>query len=321
MKKITKGILNLFVIIVSCLVILVSCSSGNSSKLEMTDEVKKEAKELICKTEGVYTINVALMQVNSLEDMSKIEAQDFFDNQAEMLDNAIEESKDFSNKIDKNTEEYKALELLEDASICLWSSYEDMIKYIDSGNYEDYKSAKTNIEVSASTYKEYVSKYKDKFNPSKEDVKDESKNEEATKEIKSTVAESKENVEKGDEEDNSTKGNKTTNETDNESVSPKTTTTTSKSSNESSITKNTTETTEKVIHDCWRCGKKNVTNYDEHWLCDDCYLEKIAHEEEDYVEEEPVYEEEELYCKGCGKRMYDDNNGTYACDDCLNISK
>lgn len=282
--------------------LMVGCSSNNTStdsnntKIEMS--LKKEAKELICEMETVYTINVALLKTNSYEGMSKIEVQNFYDDQAEMLNNIIEKSKDFSKKIDKNTDEYKALELLEDASVCLWGSYRDMIKYIDSGNYEDFKRAKASMEVSASSYKEYIDKYKDKFNPSKEDKED-----------------AKENIEKGDDKDDNTTGNKTTDETDNENMAPKTTTNTNEPSDKSSTTKNRTKTTEaeKVTHDCWRCGKENVTNYDEHWLCDDCYLEKIAHEEVD-EEEVPTGHD----CAICGQKNvpnYDDAHG-WLCDNC-----
>lgn len=286
--------------------LMAGCSSNNTStdsnntKIERTnkDELKKEAKELICEIETAYTVSIALLQVNSNEDMSKIEIQNFCNKQVEMLDGEIEKSEDFLKKIDENTEEYKALKLLEDASICLWGSYRDMIKYMDSGNYEDYKNAMESIKVSASTYEEYVSKYKDKFNPSKEDKED-----------------TKENTEKGDDESDNTTRNKTTNKNDNENTSPKTTTNTNEPSNESSTTKNRSETTEteKVTHDCWRCGKKNVTNYDEHWLCDDCYLEKIAHEEVD-EEEVPTGHD----CAICGQKNvpnFDDAHG-WLCDNC-----
>ena len=65
-----------------------------------------------------------------------------------------------------------------------------------------------------------------------------------------------------------------------------------------------------------------MTNYSEHWLCDSCYSEKIAHEKEDeeYVntDEDDAMIDGYFYCKGCGKQMTDNNGGTYACDDCLN---
>lgn len=80
------------------------------------------------------------------------------------------------------------------------------------------------------------------------------------------------------------------------------------------------QTNQVEIHSCWRCGKQNVNNFDEHWLCDNCYSEKIAHDEDDeeFVNTDDAMIDGYYYCKGCGKQMTDNNNGTYACDDCLN---
>ena len=92
------------------------------------------------------------------------------------------------------------------------------------------------------------------------------------------------------------------------------------SKNESVDEKTQSKTTEKVTHKCFRCGK-NATTYEGQWMCNDCYSEKIAHEEEDeeFVNtDDAIQDDGYFYCKGCGKQMTDNNGGTYACDDCLN---
>lgn len=103
---------------------------------------------------------------------------------------------------------------------------------------------------------------------------------------------------------------------------------------------NTKEITKKETHKCSVCGI-NATRYNEQWLCDNCYEDKMAYLANtnpsacDYcgtgisgnTNGENLYEscymelnqskEEYIYCRGCGLPMNDDNGGTYACDECL----
>ena len=110
-------------------------------------------------------------------------------------------------------------------------------------------------------------------------------------------------------------GDKTTNNNAKDSMEVKNKT----SKNESVGNKTQSKTTEKVTHKCFRCGK-NATTYEGQWMCNDCYSEKIAHEEdEEFVNTDDAMQDDGyFYCKGCGKQMTDNNGGTYACDDCLN---
>lgn len=110
-------------------------------------------------------------------------------------------------------------------------------------------------------------------------------------------------------------GDKTTNNNAKDSMEVKNKTSENKSVDE----KTQSKTTEKVTHKCFRCGK-NATTYEGQWMCNDCYSEKIAHEEdEEFVNTDDAMQDDGyFYCKGCGKQMTDNNGGTYACDDCLN---
>ena len=100
--------------------------------------------------------------------------------------------------------------------------------------------------------------------------------------------------------------------------------------------------TKKETHKCSVCGV-NATKYHEQWLCEYCYEDKMMYLAQinssacDYcgtsisgnINGENLCEscytelnqskEEYIYCRGCGLPMNDDNGGTYACDECLNM--
>ena len=103
--------------------------------------------------------------------------------------------------------------------------------------------------------------------------------------------------------------------------------------------KNAKEITKKETHKCSICGV-NATKYNDQWLCDNCYEDKRISLKEanslhcnwcgggidspingenlcDSCYKEMQDMEKDIYCKGCGVQMNDNNGGTYACDECL----
>lgn len=285
----------------------VGCSSNNTTtdsnntKIERSN--KDELKEKLEIFENAYVSHYN--SLGNLEVTTKIDLQNDLNNSINTLDDMQHQAYKYACNFKSDTDERKACEAIQFALYELKEAEECAIKYLDTGDYNDFKEYTEKLQMSFDSYTDYTA-YKDQFGVEVYvKIGDNRKDKE----------EAKENIEKGGDESDNTTRNKTTDETETEKVTPKTTTNTNKSTKKSNTTKNRTETTEteKVTHDCWRCGKKNVTNYDEHWLCDDCYLEKIAHEEVD-EEEVPTGHD----CAICGQKNvpnYDDAHG-WLCDNC-----
>ena len=123
-------------------------------------------------------------------------------------------------------------------------------------------------------------------------------------------------IEKGNEKDDKKNETSSVGSDDRNEVQTKT----NESKDIKKENKDTKQTKQVEAHKCFRCGK-NATIKDGQWMCNDCYSEKIAHEEgdEEYVNTDDAMQDDGyFYCKGCGKQMTDNNGGTYACNDCLN---
>ena len=290
--------------------LMVGCSStsskyddSNNKVEEKVDKVdNEEVRQKLSMLEALYVNHYN--SLSKLEGTSKIELQNQLDSSITILNNGCNRASDNKSEFKSNTDAYKAFDNIEFALFELKEAKEYAIKYLDSENYDDYKEYQTKLQISLDSYNKYTA-YKEKFgvdiNVSINGYEDANKGDDNNFKEENT----KENT-----------GDKTTNNNAKDSMEVKNKT----SKNESVDEKTQSKTTEKVTHKCFRCGK-NATTYEGQWMCNDCYSEKIAHEEEDeeFVNTDDAMQDDGyFYCKGCGKQMTDNNGGTYACDDCLN---
>lgn len=160
-----------------CLVIICmsvsSCSSDTdttntteTSTVKQEETVKEEKidKEEVRKNlsmlEALYVNHYN--SLSKLEGSSKIELQKQLDSSITTLNNGWSMASDYRREYKSNTDAYKAFDKIQFAIYELKEAKEYAIKYLDTGNYEDYKEYQTKLQISMDSYIEYTA-YKDEF--------------------------------------------------------------------------------------------------------------------------------------------------------------
>ena len=121
---------------------------------------KEEVRKILSMNEALYVNHYN--SISKLDTSSKIEMQKQLDESITTLNNTWSEISDYKLEYNSDTNAYKSLDKIQFAIYELKEAKEYAIKYLDTGNYDDYKEYQTKLQISMDNYIEYTA-YKDEF--------------------------------------------------------------------------------------------------------------------------------------------------------------
>ena len=121
---------------------------------------KEEVRKNLSMLEALYVNHYN--SLSKLEGSSKIELQKQLDSSITTLNNGWSMASDYRREYKSNTDAYKAFDKIQFAIYELKEAKEYAIKYLDTGNYDDYKEYQTKLQISMDSYIKYTA-FKDEF--------------------------------------------------------------------------------------------------------------------------------------------------------------
>ena len=121
---------------------------------------KEEVRKILSMNEALYVNHYN--SISKLDTSSKIEMQKQLDESITTLNNTWSEISDYKLEYNSDTNAYKSLDKIQFAIYELKEAKEYAIKYLDTGNYDDYKEYQTKLQISMDSYIKYTA-FKDEF--------------------------------------------------------------------------------------------------------------------------------------------------------------